>query len=103
MRMIKDEAEFDALLAETKSVFVDFYADWCGPCKMVSPLVEKLSGTNTDVTFVKVNVDDVPELAQRYGVMSIPTLIAVKNGELAGTVIGYHPEPELQALVDAAR
>ena len=82
MRMIKDEAEFDALLAETKSVFVDFYADWCGPCKMVSPLVEKLSGTNTDVTFVKVNVDDVPELAQRYGVMSIPTLIAVKNGEL---------------------
>ncbi|MBQ9153066.1 MAG: thioredoxin [Solobacterium sp.] len=103
MRMIKDEAEFDALLAETKSVFVDFYADWCGPCKMVSPLVEKLSGINTDVTFVKVNVDDVPELAQRYGVMSIPTLIAVKNGELAGTVIGYHPEPELQALVDAAR
>ena len=65
MKIIESEKEYDALLSENKAVFVDFYADWCGPCKMVSPIVEKLSGLNTEVTFVKVNVDDNPELAQR--------------------------------------
>ncbi|MBQ1531498.1 MAG: thioredoxin [Solobacterium sp.] len=103
MKIIESEKEYDALLAENKAVFVDFYADWCGPCKMVSPIIEKLSGLNTEVTFVKVNVDDNPELAQRYGVMSIPTLLAIKNGEVAGTVIGYRPEGDLQAVIDSIK
>ena len=103
MKVIETEAEFDSVLKENTSVFVDFYADWCGPCKMVSPIVEKLAEKNTDVTFVKVNVDDIPEVAQRYGIMSIPTLLAIKNGEVAATGIGYRPEPDLAKLVDAAR
>lgn len=103
MKIIETEKEYDALLAENKAVFVDFYADWCGPCKMVSPIVEKLSEKNTEVTFVKVNVDDVPELAQRYGIMSIPTLLAIKNGEVAETVIGYRPEGDLQTAIDSIK
>ncbi len=103
MKIIETEKEYDALLAENKAVFVDFYADWCGPCKMVSPIVEKLSEKNTEVTFVKVNVDDVPELAQRYGIMSIPTLLAIKNGEVAETVIGYRPEGDLQTVIDSIK
>ncbi len=103
MRIIENEAEFDSVLKENKSVFVDFYADWCGPCKMVSPVVEKLAGENTDITFVKVNVDDNPEVASRFGIMSIPTLIAFKDGEVAKTGVGYMPEGVLAELVAAAR
>ena len=103
MKIIETEKEYDALLAENKAVFVDFYADWCGPCKMVSPIVEKLSEKNTEVTFVKVNVDDVPELAQRYGIMSIPALMAFRNGEKAGEIVGFVPEPQVRALAEKAK
>ena len=84
MDIIKNAAEYDALLKENKAVFVDFYADWCGPCKMAGPVVEQLSKEYTDVKFVKVNVDDNPDIAQRYGIMSIPTMIA--NRQLCPSV-----------------
>ena len=102
MRIIADEAEFDSVLNSNKSVFVDFYADWCGPCKMLAPVVEKLAGDFPDVTFVKVNVDDLPEVAQRFGIMSIPNLIAFKNGEVAGTAVGYMPEDRLAQVIRTA-
>lgn len=103
MKMIESVAEYDALLKDNKSVFVDFYADWCGPCKMLSPIVEQISEEVTDVVFAKVNVDNVPEIASRYGIMSIPTLIAFKNGEIAGTAVGFQPKEALMETVNKAR
>ena len=99
MYIVKDEVDFDQILKENKSVFIDFYADWCGPCKMVGPVVDKISDTVASVKFVKVNVDDFPEIAQRYGIMSIPTLIAFKNGQPVDQILGFHPEAELRALI----
>ena len=99
MRIIENKAEYEQLLKDSKSVFVDFYADWCGPCKMISPLVEKLAEKHTDVTFVKVNVDNTPDIAGMYGIMSIPTLIGFKDGEVAGSIIGFQPEGVLEQLV----
>ncbi|MBW9212266.1 MULTISPECIES: thioredoxin [Terrabacteria group] len=101
MNVIKNIAEYDAILKDNEKVFVDFYADWCGPCKMVGPLVEQLSNEISDVTFVKVNVDEQPEIAQRYGIMSIPTLIAFKNGQAVTTTVGFKPKEELEQVIKA--
>ncbi len=103
MNIIKTEKEYDEMLKNNKSVFVDFYADWCGPCKMLAPVVEDLSKEYTDVVFAKVNVDDNPEIAQRYGIMSIPTLIAFKNGEVAGQSLGFQPKEAVARVVASAR
>ena len=102
MDIIKSTAEYDALLKDNKSVFVDFYADWCGPCKMAGPVLEALAGIHTGVKFVKVNVDNNPDIAQRYGIMSIPTMIAFKNGEQVATSLGFRPQEELEEIVKAA-
>jgi thioredoxin 1 len=102
MDIIKSTAEYDALLKDNRSVFVDFYADWCGPCKMAGPVVEALAGIHTNVKFVKVNVDDHPDIAQRYGIMSIPTMIAFKDGKAAATSLGFRPQEELEEIVKAA-
>ena len=103
VEQISSAAEFDAVLSANKSVFVDFFATWCGPCKMVGPVVEKVSETEPDVKFVKIDVDEVGELAQRYGIMSIPALMAFKDGEKAGEIVGFVPEPQLRALADKAK
>ncbi len=103
VEQISSAAEFDAVLSANKSVFVDFFATWCGPCKMVGPVVEKVSETEPDVKFVKVDVDEVGELAQRYGIMSIPALMAFKDGEKAGEIVGFVPEPQVRALADKAK
>ncbi|MCI5723022.1 MAG: thioredoxin [Erysipelotrichaceae bacterium] len=103
MDIIKNKEEYDALLAGNPSVFVDFYADWCGPCKMAGPVLEEISKDYPDIKFVKVNVDDNPEIAQQYGVMSIPTMIAFKNGEQTATSLGFKPREELEAVVKAAQ
>ena len=103
VEQISSVAEFDAVLNGNKSVFVDFFATWCGPCKMVGPVVEKISETETDVKFVKVDVDEVGELAQRYGIMSIPALMAFREGEKVGEIVGFAPEPQLKALADKAK
>ena len=103
VEQISSAAEFDAVLSGNKSVFVDFFATWCGPCKMVGPVVEKISETEADVKFVKVDVDEVGELAQRYGIMSIPALMAFKEGEKVGEIVGFAPEPQLKALADKAK
>ncbi|MCR4952154.1 MAG: thioredoxin [Solobacterium sp.] len=103
MYIVKTEEEYDQILKDNASVFVDFYADWCGPCKMVGPLVEQLADENKDVCFIKVNVDDLPEVAGRYGIMSIPTMISFKNGEQAANTLGFQPKEALYRLVEAAR
>ena len=103
MNIIQSTSEYDQILNENKSVFVDFYADWCGPCKMVGPLVEELANEEKDVTFIKVNVDNTPDIAQRYGIMSIPTLLAFKNGELVGNIVGFQPKEALKQLVEKTK
>ncbi len=80
-------------------VLVDFYADWCGPCKMMGPVVEEVAQENPDVKVCKINIDENMEIAQRYGVMSIPTFIAFKSGEMAGKQIGAVPKGALLDLV----
>lgn len=76
------------VLDNAKTVLVDFYADWCGPCKMLSPIVDQIAAESTDYDVYKLNVDEAPEIAAKYGVMSIPALIVFKGGQVAGKTIG---------------
>jgi len=94
---------FDEVLKNNPAVFVDFFATWCGPCKMVSPIVDKVSEEVEGVKFIKVDVDQAMEAAQRYGIMSIPTLMAFKNGEAAGQIVGFVPEDQVKALAEKAK
>ena len=87
------------VLHSNKPVLVDFYADWCGPCKMLSPVVEEIAGEEAGIKVCKINIDEEMGLAQRFGVMSIPTFIAFKNGEIAGKQIGAVPKNALLDLV----
>ena len=88
--------DFDAAI-QSGFALVDFYADWCGPCKMMSPIVDEIADERTDVTVAKVNVDESSELASRFGVVSIPTLIIFKDGKEAGRIIGFKPKAAILA------
>ena len=80
---------------------VDFWAPWCGPCKMIAPVLDELNGELTDeAKIVKVNVDEEGETAARYGIMSIPALLVFKNGEVVDQTVGYQPKEALEALLD---
>ncbi len=76
-------------------VLVDFYADWCGPCKMIAPVLEEIDNEEQDLNIVKVNVDEQGALAQQYGVMSIPTLVLFKDGQKVDQLVGFVPKPNL--------
>ena len=98
--------EFDAeVLSSETPVIVDFWAEWCGPCRAVSPVLEQIADERADeLRLVKVNIDEEPELAQRYGIMSIPTIVLFKGGEPAAAAIGAQPKRMLErslGLVEA--
>ena len=90
-----EKENFDEIIKEGK-VLVDFYAEWCGPCKMLAPIIEEVAKENEAIKFVKVNVDEHEDLSQKYGVMSIPTLILMENGEEKKKQIGFLPKEVLE-------
>lgn len=95
-----EEKDFNKkVLSSNKKVLVDFYADWCGPCKMISPIIEKLSDEITDCDFVKINVDNAENISRQYGVMSIPTLIVFENGKEVKKSIGLKSNTELKEFL----
>ena len=93
-----NEANFSEVTGKG-TVLVDFYADWCGPCKMMAPVVAEISEERGDITVGKVNVDECPALAQQFGVMSIPTLLVFENGKVVKQSIGYIEKDEVMALI----
>ena len=91
--------KFDQVINENEKVLVDFFATWCGPCKMLAPIVEKLAEEEASVKVVKVDVDEESELAIRFGISSIPTLLMFKNGKLVDKQIGYRSLEQLKQMV----
>ena len=87
------------VLNSDKPVLLDFWAPWCGPCRMVSPVVDEIASERGDIKVGKVNVDEQPELAAQFGVMSIPTLVVMKNGKLANKTVGAKPKAQILAML----
>ena len=102
MAKIATNTSFDGLLADEKLVIVDFWATWCGPCRMLSPLLDEVEEEMADkITVVKVNVDDADEIAMRYRIMNIPTLLFFKNGQLVDKSVGAMPKNLLVDKINA--
>ncbi len=93
-----DKNNFELVRTSEKTVLLDLYADWCGPCRMVSPIVEEIAAENPQYLIGKINVDKEPELAQRFNVMSIPTLIVIQNGKVIRQSEGARPKAQIRLL-----
>ncbi len=91
---------FDEVKASDKTVLIDFYADWCGPCRMVSPIVDAIAKEHPEYLICKVNVDEEGELAQAFGVMSIPTLVVMKGGKIVNKAMGAMPKSNILELLN---
>ena len=89
----------EEVLNSEKPVLLDFWATWCGPCRMVSPIVDEIADERSDIKVGKINVDEGPELAGQFNVMSIPTLIVIKNGKIANQAVGARPKDQILALL----
>lgn len=101
MEIIKLTAQnFDEIVTKSdKPVLIDFFATWCGPCKMLSPVVDEVAEEVDDVVFCKVDVDEEGELANRFNVMSVPTLVLLENGEVENSSVGFIPKEELLEFI----
>ncbi len=101
---VLQESEFETAVNQAEGLaLVDFYADWCGPCKMLAPVIAELAEEHPEVRFFKVNIDENAELAARYGVMSIPTVVLIKGGETLSTEVGVRPKSSYAALIEQYR
>ena len=102
MEIILTKTNFEAeVLKSDKPILVDFWAPWCGPCRMLAPVLAEVAAEKGDKIKVgKVNVDENPELAAQYGISGIPAVLLFKNGQVAGTSVGFKPKPELEAFVE---
>ncbi len=93
--------DFDSVVMESdKPVLVDFWATWCGPCRMLGPVIAQIAEERDDIKVCKVNVDDEPELARMFNVMNIPTVLVFKNGELKERSVGFKPKQQILDLLD---
>ena len=90
---------FEEIINGDKKVLIDFYADWCGPCKMVSPLVDEIADENPDIAVCKVNVDEEGDLAAKFGVSSIPSIFVVEKGKIINSSVGAKPKAQILALI----
>ena len=96
-----NNTEFENEVLNGKGIaLVDLFADWCMPCQMIAPIIEEISNEKTDVNFFKVNVDETPDVAIKYGVSSIPTLLIFKDGELVNKAVGAYPKESIIKLLE---
>ena len=95
-----NKENFESVKNSNKKVLLDFYADWCGPCRMVAPIVEEIAAERDDIIVGKINVDESPELAGAFGVFSIPTLVVLVDGEVAAQSVGAQPKAKILALLE---
>ncbi len=95
-----NQNNFEEIKSSEKTVLIDFYADWCGPWRMVSPIVDKIASEHPEYLVCKVNVDDEPELANKFEVSSIPTLVVMRDGEIVNQSVGAKPEPQILAMLE---
>jgi len=100
LTVTKDNFDAEVLKSE-KTVLLDFWASWCGPCRMVSPLIDQIAEERQDILVGKINVDEQEELAMRYGVMSIPTLLVMKQGEIVAQSVGARPKAQILSMLDS--
>lgn len=94
------KSNFEQIKSSEKTVLLDFYAEWCGPCRMVSPLVDEIAEENPQYLVGKINVDKEPELAQAFGVASIPTLVVMKNGRIINQSSGARPKAQILEMLE---
>ena len=95
-----NQNNFQSVKESEKTVLLDFYATWCGPCRMVSPIVDEIAEERADVVVGKINVDEEPALAQEFGVVSIPTLVVLKNGAEVNRKVGAAPKAQILAMLE---
>lgn len=102
IKHIETKEDFDKDVMESEGMtIIDFWAEWCGPCRMLGPVFEAVSEDYENVNFVKVNVDEAPEVAQEFNIMSIPTLIIIKDGEVMDQQMGALTKDQLKSFIDA--
>ena len=98
--LVIDKNNFDEIIQSDKPILLDFFATWCGPCRMVSPIVDEIAGECPQYVVGKINVDEEPELVQKFGVSSIPMLVVMKNGEVIEKSVGARPKPQILAMLE---